>query len=153
MIDTLFKQIQGWIKIKGGTDGTFIGNEDTDRLKVKTKNEDQILTKLNENQVKFDEIISSLTKATTPTIFNVSVASANTEVSQLLPDNTNKFLIRVRDNANLKFSFQQNQSGAIFISVPRGSSYSESGLSLVNKTIYFQLDSPNKEVEIITWGL
>jgi hypothetical protein len=35
MIDSIVKRIQGWVKIKGGTDGTNIGNV-SDSLKTKS---------------------------------------------------------------------------------------------------------------------
>ena len=93
------------------------------------------------------------TSATTPNVYNISVASANTEESQALPANTKAFIIRVRGaSANLKLAFTSGQSGSTFLSVPRGSSYRESGLNVSSLTIYFQTDQPSQVVELITWG-
>ena len=90
---------------------------------------------------------------TSPNIYNISVTSANTEESQVLPDGTRSFILRIRGNgSNLKVSFTSGQSGSVFLSVPRGTSYREEGLNTSGLTIYFQTDQPSQIVELITWG-
>lgn len=59
MIKGILRQIQGWIKIKGGTDGTFIGNSG-DKLKVNDDAVQTILTAWNPNHTEILTSINSL---------------------------------------------------------------------------------------------
>ena len=98
-------------------------------------------------------IISTGASASVPTIFNILVSSANTEVSQALPLNTTKFSIKVRDGlAKVKFSFNSGQSGTNYISIGRGVTYAEDSIYLTAGTLYFQLDKAGQTVEILTWN-
>jgi hypothetical protein len=92
--------------------------------------------------------------ATTPTIFNLVVPAANTEVSQALPTDTRKFLIKVRDDlgAKMQLAFGSGQSGTTFITVGRGAIYVEDNVVLSSVTLYFQLDRAGKTVEILAWN-
>lgn len=88
---------------------------------------------------------------TEPTIYNVSVPLANTEVSQTLSDNTKSFTIRVRGTCTLKFAFDSGQSGTNYITIYPGSSYSIEGLNF-SGTLYFQTNKPSQVVEILEWS-
>ena len=90
--------------------------------------------------------------STTPKIYNVSVPLANTEVSQALTASTKYFMIKARGSSKLQFAFISTESSTNFITVPAGSSYSESGLSLTGKTIYFQTSKASETVEIMEWS-
>ena len=87
----------------------------------------------------------------TPTIYNVSVPLANTEVSQALSSSTKRFLIRVRGNANLKMAFTLGDSGSNYITVPHGCSYTEDSINFTG-TIYFQTNVAGQVVEILEWS-
>lgn len=89
----------------------------------------------------------------TPTIFNVPVPAANTEVSQALPAGTTKFMIRVRDDASkMQLAFTAGQSSTQFITIGRGVVYTEDGIFLTATTLYFQLNKSGQTVEILTWN-
>lgn len=86
----------------------------------------------------------------TPTIYNVSVPNANTEVSQALSGSTKKFTIRVRGLATLKLAFTAAQSGTVYLTIPAGGSYSEDGLNFAG-SLYFQTNRSTQTVEIVEW--
>jgi hypothetical protein len=91
--------------------------------------------------------------ATSPTIYNVPVNIANMEVSQLLPPNTQRFLIKVRDSAaQLQLAFESGESGTNYISVARGAVYEEEGLFVTGLILYFQTNNPSQIVEILAWS-
>jgi hypothetical protein len=85
-----------------------------------------------------------------PTIYNVPVPLAATEVSQTLSDSTKKFIIRVRGDAKLQLAFDSGQSGVEYITVPPGASFTEESI-LFTGTLYFQTTKPNQVVEILEW--
>lgn len=100
------------------------------------------------------QILTALGGATflTPTIYNLSVPLANTEVSQALPTNFKKLLVRCRGNARTQFSFTSGQSGTNYITIPMGSSYSADGLMVASGTIYLQTSQASQTIEIIAWS-
>lgn len=85
-----------------------------------------------------------------PTIYNVSAPTANTEVSQALSTGVKSFLIRVRGNARLQLAFVATESGTKYITVPPGVSYHEDRLNF-SGTLYFQTNKSAQTVEIIEW--
>jgi len=92
-------------------------------------------------------------QATTPQIFNITVPLANTEVSQALPANVKRFLIKVRGyKSKLKLSYTAGQSGTNYIEVSLGNSYGEEGINVPSLTTYFQTDKANQIVEILAWS-
>jgi hypothetical protein len=86
-----------------------------------------------------------------PTIYNVSVPLANTEVFQALSDDTKQFTIRCRGNAQIQFSFTATESGTKFITIPPGCNYTSGDLQIVTKSIYLQTSKASQVVEIIEW--
>ena len=94
---------------------------------------------------------ASITQADSPTIFNKSAPTANTEVSQLLSNNTKKFIIKVRSgNAKLQLAFVSTESSTNFITVPAGAVYEDDGLDF-SGTVYFQTNKASQTVEIRCW--
>lgn len=89
---------------------------------------------------------------TTPTIYNVSVPTANTEVSQALPANTKKFTLRNRTNAECKVAFVATESGTNYVTIKRGAVLSEDNLNLAAITLYFQCTAAGQTVEILAWS-
>lgn len=88
-----------------------------------------------------------------PSIANVAVPLANTEVSYSVPTNTVRFQIRTRDVATLKIAYLVGQSGLTFRTIYAGETYEESGLSLTGALpLYFQSTQPTQTVEIISWS-
>lgn len=88
--------------------------------------------------------------ATSPTIYNVNVLTANTEVSQALSSGTKMFTIRARGNSTIKLAFTSGNSGTLYVTIPAGANYSVSNLNL-SATLYFQTSKSNEVVEIIEW--
>lgn len=86
-----------------------------------------------------------------PTIYNLSAPAANTEVSQALPANTKKLLIRCRGNARVQFTFTSGQSGTNFVTISSGSMYAQDLLLLNSITLYLQTNLPSQTVEILVW--
>lgn len=101
---------------------------------------------------KLDAIIGALGGSvdTTPQIFNIVVASANTEVSQVLPTNTKKFIIRTRNRSELKLAYVSGESSTNYVTIKKGAVFEDANLYL-NQTIYFQVDNAGETVEILTY--
>lgn len=94
--------------------------------------------------------VTNVETITNPKIYNISVASADTEISQTLSASTKRITIRVRGNSVLKVSFLEGESGTNYIKVPMGCSYNETDLRF-SGTIYFQTVKASQVVEIIEW--
>ena len=88
--------------------------------------------------------------ASIPTIYNVSVPLANTEVSQVLQSHTKSFTIRVRGIATLKLAFSLGASSTDYITVVPGGVHTSEGLDF-DGTLYFQTNKTTQIVEILEW--
>lgn len=88
-----------------------------------------------------------------PGIINLSLVTAATEGSIVLPQDAVRFILKARNNSKLQFSFTSGQSGTTFITVRKGSIHVEEGLALTSsKTIYIQAPNDNGEVvELLYW--
>lgn len=92
-----------------------------------------------------------LSGASNPTVANVSIGSANTEYNYLLPTNTKKFHLKMRDGAALKLAYTIGTTGTTYVTIPAYNMYTEDQLSVTAVTLYFQTPSPSGVVEIISW--
>jgi len=102
---------------------------------------------------KQDTIIGVMVnRATTPTIYNVSMTLANTEYSQALPANTKKFLIKCRAQYVVKVCFVSGQSGSLYLTIPVGGVYWEDEVQPASLTLYFQCATAAQVAEIIAWA-
>jgi len=106
------------------------------------------LASIQVNPATEDTLGTVVKKATTPTVYNVAMASADTEYSQALPSGTKKFLIKLRTDAVMKVKFA---SGGNYITVPSGGSYNEDNLDLTGVTLYFESSVASNTAEIIAW--
>jgi hypothetical protein len=99
-------------------------------------------------------VTATVTGDTTPLIANVSIPSANTEVSYPLPTSTTRFLLKLRDGtADLKFSYISGNSGTLYFTVPRGNYISVSQIDTsASVTLYFQSPVAGQVAEIMTWS-
>ncbi len=86
--------------------------------------------------------------AESPTVTNLDITVANSIFDIVLPLDTKKFMIRHRDRGNIELAFESTLSA--YFTVPKGNTYSESGLCLVSTTIYVRSDKVGT-IEIITW--
>lgn len=103
---------------------------------------------------------------TSPTIFNVTMANANTEYSQALPPHTKRFSIKTRDGTAFRIAFVTGKVAAPtapYLTVPANVEYSEDSLNVgfeagvvigagVLLTLYFGCGVAAKVVEIIAWS-
>ena len=99
--------------------------------------------------------ISGLNQAPrTPSVSNVAVATSGVETSFVLPDETQKFTVRVRgmdSNMRLAFSSGDTVSGP-YLTIRRGVSFFEDNVNTDAVTLYFQTDKSSQVVEILTWA-
>lgn len=86
--------------------------------------------------------------AINPSVSNLNVTVANSVFDIVLPVDTKKFLIRHRNKGSIEFAFEPTLSA--FFTIPKGNSYSESGLCTVSTTIYVRSDKTGT-IEVITW--
>lgn len=86
--------------------------------------------------------------AENPVIYNVSV-TANTQESQLFTDGTKKILIKPRDVATMKVSYDNTFSS--FMTVPRGNAFEITNIVSSSLTIYFEADK-STVIEIEEWS-
>lgn len=90
--------------------------------------------------------------ATAPTIYNLSMPTANTEYSQPLSTHTKKILIKTRDRtANLRIAFVSGNTATLYVTLEPGSVYSEENLDLEGVTIYLRSNKASQTVEIFEW--
>ena len=96
----------------------------------------------------------TISAASTPKIYNITTGLANVENSQALTTGTKKFLFRVRgSSAKAQVAFSSGDTSTNFVTIPKGATYEENNLELTSGfTIYFQLDFPTQEVEILEWS-
>jgi hypothetical protein len=87
--------------------------------------------------------------STTTKIINLPLPTADTEVSHSLSANLKQIIIRLRDYADLKFSFVSTESGTKFITIPKGTTLVLSELNFTGTSIYFQSPKSSQIVEIL----
>jgi hypothetical protein len=94
-------------------------------------------------------------KAGTPTIYNVTLTSANTEYSQALPANTKRFSVHLRDYATFRVAYVTGKVAAptapYFTIAANGELYNE-GLDASSKTLYLASPTAGKTAEIEVWA-
>ena len=93
-----------------------------------------------------------ITGATNPTVANVTIPLASTEVSYTLPTGTKMFLIRTRGLAKMQLSYTVGTSGTTYVTIPANANYCTEGLTLpVGVTLYFQTNIASQIAEIVSW--
>lgn len=91
------------------------------------------------------------TVSTNPTIYNLTLTLANTEYSQALAANTKQITVRCRGTGKLQIAFSAGDTSLNWITIPKGSNYSEQSLDLTGVTLYVQSDTAAQVAEIIQW--
>ena len=105
------------------------------------------------NNIDLAKLEDNTTPATTPTIYNVAMATANTEYSKAIPAGTRIIDIKIRSlNAMLKIAFTVGESGSNYITIPFGGSIHIEGVKLSGKTVYIQSPTALQICEIICWS-
>ena len=86
-------------------------------------------------------------------IINLNITTANSEVSQVLPNNTKKYTLKARDGkSRLKLAFGAGETINNYITVERGFIWDSSNIDIPNSTnIYLSSTVNNVDVEIIAW--
>jgi hypothetical protein len=87
----------------------------------------------------------------TPIIYNLSMASANTEYSQAIDYATKAIYVKMRVFADSKIAFTNGESGTNYLTIESGGFLFKEGIDLINKTIYIQSNASNQIAEIIVW--
>lgn len=88
----------------------------------------------------------------TPTLANISAATANTEYSYILPTNTKRFIFKARGLSKVQLTYTSGSSGTTYATLSPGSVYEESGIySAAATTLYFQTSTASETLEIISW--
>ena len=92
--------------------------------------------------------------STAITIYNTSITDADTEYSQLLPDSTKQFFIKLRSQAaSLRLSFTSGQagSGGTHVVIPANGFLSPDNLNFSSITLYFESPTAAQVAEIIAY--
>jgi hypothetical protein len=98
---------------------------------------------------KTEAMLTQVTRPTTPTIYNKTCTSANTEYSQTLPEKTKKFTLKAR-GGTVKVCFTSGQSGTTYIELTDGQSWSEDNIEFTG-TVYYQSPTAGTILEIVAW--
>jgi hypothetical protein len=86
-------------------------------------------------------------------IINTSIANADTEIAQLLPDETKRFRIRVRGNkGKLRLAYVAGETATNYRTITRGFVWDSDIIDIANGTnIYLLSNQDNIVVEIEVW--
>lgn len=87
-----------------------------------------------------------------PTILNLPLPTANTEVATALAIDTKRFWLRARGRGWLKLAYTLGESGTRYVSIPPGGFYSEAGLGGAVVTLYLQSPTAGELVELLSWA-
>jgi hypothetical protein len=113
-----------------------------------------IITASAPDNSKLEEIKLSLA-VETPSVYNVTLTSANTEYSQLLPNRTRRFTIQTRTAYDSRLAFVTGKVAtptAPYWTIKAGSSFIEENVKCENTTVYLASAQAGVIVEIICWS-
>ena len=102
---------------------------------------------------KLDAIISGVggSTDTTVTLYNVTVATANSEESQVLPANTKYFIIRSRNKGKLRLAYTSGGTSTNYMTIPTGTSFDDMNF-YTSIELFFQSNKPGDVIEIIAYS-
>lgn len=87
-----------------------------------------------------------------PTIINLSLPTAGTEYSQLIPLSVKKFMLRSRLSGRLQVAYISGQTNTTFLTISPGCTYTEEGLAATSPlTLYVNSSKPSDVLELILW--
>ena len=93
-----------------------------------------------------------ISQASTPTIYNLPMALADTEYSQALSNYTKKIMIKTRERTTrLRFAFVSGDTDINWITIEPGAVYVEENLDLSGVIIYLQTNKASQIAEILEW--
>jgi hypothetical protein len=97
-------------------------------------------------------VVSTDTAASSPTIDNIVVVNANNQNSYTFPIGTKRYSIMPRTPARMQVAYNTGETNTNYVTVRPGKSYEELNVSLSSSlTVFFELNKPGVEVEIIYW--
>ena len=88
---------------------------------------------------------------TTVTIYNITIAAADTEQSQALPANTKRFIIRARGNGRVQIAYTSGDSGTLYMTLRPGAVFEDENF-YTGQTLYFQSNKVGETVEITAYS-
>ena len=91
---------------------------------------------------------------TRPSSYNITLISANTEYSQLLPSGTKELRFRCRTLFDIRYAFVTGKVAtptAPYFTLPAGSDYFSDGDDLSGFTLYFASAGAGVIVELEVW--
>lgn len=101
------------------------------------------------------DVTANFELATTPLIYNVTMTSADTEYSQLLPDNTKILEFRCQDiGFSARYAYETAKVAtptAPYGILSAGEAKTVEGLNLTTKTLYFACGTAAKVMQIEVW--
>jgi hypothetical protein len=87
-----------------------------------------------------------------PTVYNVTLTSANTEYSRSIPANARKVFIRERSGlVSIKLAYASGQSGTTYLTIPAGTQKTLENCFLSGVILYMQSGTPGTLVEVEVW--
>lgn len=98
--------------------------------------------------------VAVVNRATDPSIYNVGMSEANIEYSQVMPINTQKFLMHTEDGTAFRMAFEAGHVAGLsppFFTVPVNTSYNEDFIEPPELSLYFAGICPGLTMEIVAW--
>lgn len=92
--------------------------------------------------------------STTPTVYNLTLTSANTEYSQALPANTREFRFRCRTIFDVRYAYVTGKVAtptSPYLTLPAGSDFWSDWTNLPSTTLYFASSTAGVIMEIEAW--
>jgi hypothetical protein len=89
--------------------------------------------------------------ATNPTIYNLSMPTANNEYSQVLNNSTKRLMIRMRTKGKCRVAFVSGDTAILYFTIEAGAVYSDDNLDLSTTTVYLRSDVGSQIAEILEW--
>lgn len=87
-----------------------------------------------------------------PTMYNVTLTSANTEYSRSVPEKARKVFIRERSGlVAVKLAYASGQSGSTYLTIPAGTQKPLENCFLSGVVLYMQSGVPGTVVEVEVW--
>lgn len=91
---------------------------------------------------------------TTPTVYNVTLATADTEYSQALPANTREFRFRCRTLYDVRFAWVADKVATPivpYLTLPAGGDYFSDWNNLASQTLFLASSTAGVIIEIEVW--
>jgi len=94
---------------------------------------------------------AKVVSATSPTIYNISMAISGSEYSQAISNGAKKILVRMRNRSKSRIAFLSGDTDISWITIEPGAVYFEDNLDLNGATIFLQSNQDGDIAEILEW--